>query len=421
MAATREQQAEQRLRRHRARLLIHAPFYGAVGAELDLVIDPTCDTAWTNGKAIGINPDFALGLSGDHLTGVVAHEILHVAMRHNYRRGNRDPQTWNEACDYAINGILVRDGFTLPDDALLDDRFESLSAEQVYAKLVDERDQDDQDGDQQPGDQGDQQDGTQSQQQPGQGSQGNQKQGTQDNQGGVGDVRDASDDAPTEADWQTKIVNHAKLARNLNAVYGNAATDAQDRAAADAAKPNVNWRDVLQQFMTRTTQEDFTWARPNRRHLGGDLHMPSLASEAAGVVAVAIDTSGSVDEQQLARFIAELQGVVDQIQPERVIVWSCDNRLRGTQTFERGDQIQPRIRGGGGTSFAPVFQALDETHEDVACLVYFTDGMARMPKVTPTVPTLWAITVPQSQYERAAATYSFVEPATFGETIYLED
>lgn len=422
MPATREQQAEQRIRRHRARLLIHAPFYGAVGAELDLVIDPACDTAWTNGKAIGFNPDFALDLPGDHLTGVVAHEILHVAMRHNYRRGDRDQSIWNEACDYAINGVLVRDGFTLPDGALLDDAYANLSAEQIYAQLVDRDDQDEQQqGDQSGGDESGDDDQPQ---QSGQGSQDNQQGDTQDNQGGggqPGEVRDAGDDAPSQDDWRTKIVGHAKLAKNLHAVYGQNDSDAADIAAGDAKKASVNWRDVLQQFLTRTAQDDYSWARPNRRHLSGDLHMPSLVSEGAGVIAVAIDTSGSVDEAQLQRFLGELQGVVDQIQPERVLVWCVDTRVRGgTQTFERGDLIQPRVLGGGGTRFEPAFQAVDDSHEDIACLIYFTDGMARMPETAPTVPTLWAITQPEARHQQMIRTYSFVDAPTFGDTIYIE-
>jgi len=418
MPATREQQAEQRIRRHRARLLIHAPFYGSVGAELDLVIDPACDTAWTNGKAIGFNPDFALDLPGDNLTGVVAHEILHVAMRHNYRRGDRDRELWNVACDYAINGVLVRDGFVLPDGALLDDRFANLSAEQIYAQLVD----DEQQGDDQSG--GDQQQPDDQPQQSGQGSQDNQQGDTQDNQGGgsqPGDVRDAPEDAPTEDDWRTKIVGHAKLAKNLHAVYGQSDSDAADIAAGDAKKASVNWRDVLQQFLTRTAQDDYSWSRPNRRHLSGDLHMPSLVSDGAGVIAIAIDTSGSVDENQLRRFLGEVQGVVDQIRPERVLVWTVDTKVRGgTQTFERGDTIDPRIQGGGGTRFEPAFEALADSHEDVACLIYFTDGMARMPETAPTVPVLWAITQAEARHQQMIQTYSFVDAPTFGETIYIE-
>lgn len=436
MLATIEQQAEARIRRHRARLLMTAPFYGAVGAELELVIDPDCGTAWTDGKRIGFAPDFALSLPAEHLRGVIAHEILHVAMRHNYRRGDRDQALWNEACDYAINGVLVRDGFALPEDALLDDRFDKLSAEQVYAALLDEQQQDDQqdggdDGDdgEQQGDDQQQPQGGQQQPQSGDQPQDGQQQQQQQNgkqsgsqSGSRGEVRDAADDAKTEQDWQTQVVQASKLAQNLHAKGGSAAGEAAERAAADARKPKVDWRNVLQQFLTARTQDDFTWNRPSRRHLAGDLIMPSMTSDGAGVIAIAIDTSGSIDEQQLADFLSEIQGVVDQLSPERVIVWCCDTQVRGgTQTFERGDLIKPRIVGGGGTRFAPIFEALDETHEDVACLLYFTDGMGRMPKVAPSVPTLWAITTPEARHAEATRLYSFADMPTFGDIIYLED
>ena len=104
---------ELRVRRHRARLLVHHPWYGNVGCELEVVVDPTCGTAWTNGKAMGFNPEFVAGLKAKELQGVIAHEVLHVAMRHPYRRGTREPGLWNVACDYAINTILVKDGFVL--------------------------------------------------------------------------------------------------------------------------------------------------------------------------------------------------------------------------------------------------------------------------------------------------------------------
>ena len=450
MSTTIEQQAEQRIRRHRARLLMTAPFYGSVGAELELVIDPNCGTAWTDGKAIGFNPEFALELTAEHLTGVVAHEILHVAMRHNYRRGARDHGLWNEACDYAINGVLVNDGFSLPIDALLDDRFDCLSAEQIYAILSDEQqeqeqeqgDKSDDDGEsgdesgQQSGDQngggdesgdksGDGDEGQDGEQGEGQDGKANGGSASQDDQGGkaqVGDVRDASDDAITEKDWETKVVTSGKLAKNLHEASGKASSGAAALAAKTAVKPTIDWRGVLQQFLTARTSEDYSWQRPSRRHLHNDLHMPSLHSDGAGVLALAIDTSGSIDQPALDRFLGELQGVVDQLNPERVLVLCCDVMVQGgVQTFERGEKIEPKILGGGGTDFAPAFKMLDETHEDVSAFIYFTDGEARMPKEEPLVPTLWAITTPQALHERICADWNFAEMPTFGEVIYLGD
>ena len=71
------------------------------------------------------------------LEAVLAHEVLHCALGHHCRRGGRDPQLWNEAADLAINPILIGNGFTLPAGALLDPAFNNLSAEEIYARLID--------------------------------------------------------------------------------------------------------------------------------------------------------------------------------------------------------------------------------------------------------------------------------------------
>ena len=51
------------------------------------------------------------------------------------RRSGRDPKRWNEACDYAINPILLDAGLHLPEGVLVDDRFREMSAEQIYNQL----------------------------------------------------------------------------------------------------------------------------------------------------------------------------------------------------------------------------------------------------------------------------------------------
>jgi len=171
--------------------------------------------------------------------------------------------------------------------------------------------------------------------------------------------------------------------------------------------------------LMKTAREDFSWDRPNRRYLHTGIHMPSMASEAAGVIAVGIDTSGSIDHGALEVFVGELQGIVDHLKPERVIVFACDTRIHGgRQVFEPGDLIEPKTPGGGGTEFAPVFDAVDEDEDNISCLIYFTDGGAAMP-AEPTFPVLWAIQGSRQQHRDHIAR-GWANELTFGEVIYLE-
>jgi predicted metal-dependent peptidase len=90
----------------------------------------------TDGRRIVYNPAFVESLAPKELEAVLAHEVMHCALGHHCRRGERDPRLWNEAADFAINPLLMANGFTLPEDALLDPAFDNLSAEEIYARRL---------------------------------------------------------------------------------------------------------------------------------------------------------------------------------------------------------------------------------------------------------------------------------------------
>ena len=143
---------------------------------------------------------------------------MHVALAHHCRRGDRQRKTWNEAADYAVNPILIGNGFTLPAGVLLDPSFDNLSAEEIYARLIQRPGNGGSSGtpspapenpsaggsDQQPGNpspstpdsQTSDSDGGQSGQQPSQGNDGTPEESPlcEDRPGGFGEVLDATDE-----------------------------------------------------------------------------------------------------------------------------------------------------------------------------------------------------------------------------------
>jgi predicted metal-dependent peptidase len=96
---------------------------------------PSFPTMATDGRRLAYNPTFVEKLSAEELEGVLAHEVMHCALAHHCRRGDRDAQLWNRAADYAVNPILIGNGITLPKDALIDPSFADLSAEEIYSRL----------------------------------------------------------------------------------------------------------------------------------------------------------------------------------------------------------------------------------------------------------------------------------------------
>jgi predicted metal-dependent peptidase len=92
----------------------------------------------TDGVSLYYNPDFVETLNAATLAGTLAHEVMHPALHHHVRRSGRDPKRWNEACDYAINPLLVDAGLSCPRACFIDNRFRGMSAEQIYNLLESE-------------------------------------------------------------------------------------------------------------------------------------------------------------------------------------------------------------------------------------------------------------------------------------------
>jgi len=120
------------------------PLLGALAASFDLIEDPLIcarmqiSVAAVNdhAKEIYINP--GAGLSPAECRFVIAHELLHVSLRHSTRCRGRDPYLWNVACDYVINGWLME--MTIGDaprlGMLFDSDLKGLSAESIYDRIV---------------------------------------------------------------------------------------------------------------------------------------------------------------------------------------------------------------------------------------------------------------------------------------------
>ncbi len=107
-------------------------------AELCQRLDISLAAVNTEIQRIYINPKFPWTAS--QLQFVMAHELLHVGLRHEARRQGRDPFLWNIACDYVINAWLVEMGIgTMPTPSLMLDLtlgFEHESAEALYDRIV---------------------------------------------------------------------------------------------------------------------------------------------------------------------------------------------------------------------------------------------------------------------------------------------
>jgi predicted metal-dependent peptidase len=166
-----------------------------------------------------------------------------------------------------------------------------------------------------------------------------------------------------------------------------------DRAIKDEIFPCVNWRVLLQDFVDRTARTDYCWMHPNPRYITQGVYLPGLYAKATGNMVVAIDTSGSVSDTQLAGFAAEVSAILESHDTCLEVIYA-DRKVRGRETFTRADlPVTLKPKGGGGTDFRPVFDLVEKEGISPCCLVYLTDLCCdRFPDRSPPYPVLWVNT-----------------------------
>lgn len=352
-----------KLKKALAGLVLDQPFFGALALKLRVIEDPTCDTAWVNGETLGFNPEFIANMPIPKIKGLLAHEVMHCAMAHHVRRGNRDSKKWNYAGDYVINALLEEAGFDLPENGLINPAFKDQSTEHVYATLPDFPKDGEGNGSADPG--------------------------------GCGEVRDAPGSTESEAirkeqenDWKTAVGQAAQAAKMMGKLPGN-----MERFAEDLLDSKVDWREKLRHFMTEPAKDDYSWRRPNRRHIAQGLYLPDLDGEKLGDVVFAIDTSGSISNDELQQFCSEVNAVLEDCSPAKVHVVYVDSKVAGSEEFTPDEYpVHMEAKGGGGTDFVPAFNWVTQENIEPACLVYLTDMYCNSFPNPPDYPVLWVST-----------------------------
>jgi predicted metal-dependent peptidase len=412
------------LERAKFRLFMRHPFFAVLVSSLEIETIDT-GTCATDGKRLWVNPDFLqqVILQDGPEAGAfaLAHEAMHAALRHPARRRGRDPEVWNAAADYATNAILVAGGMTPPTGKfapLVNRKYENMTAEQIYASLMRRPPR------RTPAPAGGQGEGFPG---PGggEGNQGGQEKGTKGGRsagssgtittvpvgpgaGGKGSAdgsmpqveqqpwgdhelwsrapHDPATEAEAETIWQGRIAEAARAAK----MAGKLPADLE-RLIEEYLRPRIDWRAALANFVV-PARSDYG-LRPDRR-LWPDVYVPDLDSEAIHDLVVAIDTSGSISQQELDMFLAELRGILTSYPEVRVHVAVCDAKVHNfiTVNFQEGELLpEVKLRGGGGTDFRPVFTEIRRRGLRPCGLVFLTDGYGAYPDRPPAYPVLWVL------------------------------
>jgi predicted metal-dependent peptidase len=379
---------ELRIQKARTALLLDHPFFGSLLFRLQGRESRSIATMATDGVSLYYNPEFVETLNPATLCGVLAHEVMHPGLHHHVRRSGRHPRRWNEACDYAINPLLLDAGLSLPDGVLVDNRFREMSAEQIYNQLEAEAEQ-------QSGNEDGNEDSATDRMGEAPPTERDMGQPSAPvSEGGIGQVLDApvsDEEAPTieeqSREWSIAVSQAVTLAKQAGKIPGGIG-----RALEGAAEAAVDWRERLRRLWSETTPSDYSWMRPNRRHIWAGVYLPGVVREGVGEIAIAVDCSGSVNARQLRLFEAEVRSILEGQRPQRVYVLYFDATVNKVETYEAGQRVDLKPVGGGGTEFGPCFDYLKQQGIVPHTMVFLTDLYGTFPPLTPPYPVLWAST-----------------------------
>jgi len=165
----------------------------------------------------------------------------------------------------------------------------------------------------------------------------------------------------------------------------------------------------MRDFAKQIAKDDYSWMRPNRRHIADGIFLPALYSEKVGEVCLFIDTSGSTGQRELDACAGELNGLLHQVSPSEVIVLHVDAKVAHVERFKPDEwPVKLSPKGGGGTDFRPPFKWVAENMGNPPeCAIYLTDMYGTFPESAPGYPVLWVSTTKGIK-------------APWGETVYLK-
>ena len=343
------------------KLLLEEPFYGLFLISLNKVWRedlPTAGVSKMNINAqLAINPGFWNSLNEDQRYGLLKHELLHIAFNHLLTRDSyADKQLFNIAADLEINQYIA--SHRLPEGGITMGSFPDMvlpvrAGTQKYYELLQQKAEEDP-----------------------QSSIGQmlQQMGDEDIHGTWKEFSDLSEAEQKlikkQIDHQLKEVNEAvkqkgntpgELEEIINGLY------------EDPEPPKFDWRGYLRRFVANSSIVYTKKSRRkyNKRYAGN----PGLKIKMRNHVLVAIDTSGSVSNEELKEFLQEINHIHKT--GNEITLVECDTQINKVEKYKPSNTYE--VHGRGGTSFQPVVDYYNENKHKFTSIIYFTDGEAYPP------------------------------------------
>jgi predicted metal-dependent peptidase len=379
---------EQRIKKGHIALMKHpeTALWGGVMMMGSTEVVDEAITAYTDGinKKYGRTFLQTICPTQPEVNGLILHENLHIGLRHHLHGADmfkEDGDKANKAADYVVNDMIMEiskkypELVQLPRGGLYDPQYHNMSMREIYKLLKSKK---------------------------GGGGGGGKpdKEGEKGSGSGGGEYEfDKHDFGKPMTQEEAKEMD-GKIDRAIREgalLAGRLGIDLP-RSISDMLNPVIDWKKELAEFVTSSCKgkDEYTWRKFNRRLISNDIYLPTVENETIGEVVVAIDTSGSIGQEQLNAFASELVSICEAVSPDAVRVLWWDTKVHGEQLFtDNYDQIGSMLKplGGGGTRVSSVAEYINKKKINAECVLVFTDGYLESDVVwNISAPTLWMVT-----------------------------
>lgn len=425
MTKQRRLRLRQKIQASRGRLIASHPFFGLLLMYLKFVAISDMKKMSTNGRCIYFSPDFVDKLYDHELDYILCHQIMHIIYGHIWRPYDREGDDYHFACDIQINTLLTRCGFIEERYAHLGNVYRKvptkdstpieMTPEEIFASLpyslyvFDERtrskflmdsdlwwnEKDD------TGSFGEividlpELDGMlrESKDEPGgcSAADGDSEETDGGSGGSEGDLKQ---------EWQGRAASAASGVASMgdDSKGYDDVPDFVKRMIDKMKEPTIDWKKILNNFVQERIC-DYSFAPPDRRFSDSEFFLPDFNEKdfVSKEVLFMVDTSGSVEDEDLAIVYSEIRGAIEQFGGKLTgKLGFFDADVTPPLPFENvGDLMSIIPYGGGGTDFTVIFDYIRNNCKDElpACIVIFTDGDGPYPSESEAmgIPVLWMI------------------------------
>ena len=358
----------------KAKLLVDYPYFGTLASRLELVKNENISAFLSDGMRLEYNDEYLESLEISELEFALSNGAMHTVLSHQNRKNSRYGWLWQLATDYAINSMLVQNGLDMPYGVNYDARFEGLYAEEIYEILRDEI-KNEEFSDDESDETGFNED--------------NKRHSNRQNSSGSSDKKDEN----TPKMEVENIVDEELLSKINEKLIQDELTRGDlplglDRFFDLTFSSKIDWREELRDAIDRFYKDDYRVLPPAKKLLYLGTYLPSLTSNRFKLT-IAIDSSGSVDEQLLSSFMSEVNSIMLSISNYEIDIIVADAKVHSHDTFYEGDELLYTLKGGGGTDFRPVFEYIGQNLYDTSLLLYFTDLDGVFCKEEPLYEVVW--------------------------------